>query len=142
MILADTSVWVEHLQNDRELLQGLVAVGEVLMHPLVFGELSCGRLPDRAQTLAQLGRLPRCPAISDEEVLLFLERHRLAGRGLSYIDVHVLATVATADIPLWTFDQKLRDQAFKLDLAADAFLNHLHIGTRPQAAPGGVAHPV
>ena len=141
MILADTSIWVEHLRNDQELLQGMIAVGEVWMHPLVLGELSCGHLPNRAQTLAQLGRLPRC-GIGEVEVLLFLERHGLAGSGLNYIDVHVLATAATTDTSLWTFDRKLRDQALKLGLAADAFLNDLRDGTRPQAASGSAAHPV
>ena len=126
MILADTSVWVEHLRNERELLQGLAAVGEVLMHPLVLGELSCGHLPDRGRTLAQLGRLPQCPPIADAEVLRFLERRRLAGSGLSYTDVHLLATAAITSTRLWAFDRKLRAEARAMKLAADAFLEELN----------------
>ena len=126
MILADTSVWVEHLRNERELLQGLTAVGEVLMHPLVLGELSCGHLPDRGRTLAQLGRLPQCPPIADAEVLRFLERRRLAGSGLSYTDVHLLATAAITSTRLWAFDRKLRAEARAMKLAADAFLEELN----------------
>ena len=127
MILADTSVWVEHLRNERELLQGLAAAGEVLMHPLVLGELSCGRLPDRGRTLAQLGRLPQCPPIADAEVLLFLERRRLAGSGLSYTDVHLLAAAAITGTRLWAFDRKLRAEARAMNLAADAFLEELKL---------------
>ena len=127
MILADTSVWVEHLRNERELLQGLAAAGEVLMHPLVLGELSCGHLPDRGRTLAQLGRLPQCPAVGDAEVLRFLERRRLAGSGLNYIDVHLLATAAVTNARLWAFDRKLRAEAQAMNLAADAFLEELSL---------------
>ena len=130
MILADTSVWIEHLRNGQELLQGMIAADEVQAHPLVIGELACGHLPDRARTLAQLGRLPQCPAVSDAEVLLFLERRRLAGSGLSYIDVHLLATAAITDTRLWAFDQQLRAQALALGLAADAFLEELEIPPR------------
>ena len=126
MILADTSVWVEHLRNERELLQGLTAAGEVLMHPLVLGELSCGHLPDRRQTLAQFGRLPQCPTLGDAEVLRFLERRRLAGSGLNYIDVHLLAAAAVTSTRLWAFDRKLRAEAQAMNLAADAFLEELN----------------
>ena len=126
MILADTSVWIEHLRSEQELLKGMIAVGEALAHPLVIGELACGHLPNRARTLAQLGRLPQCPAVSDAEVLLFLERHRLAGSGLNYIDIHVLATAATTGAPLWTFDRNLRAAALALNLAADSFLEKLN----------------
>ena len=135
MILADTSVWTEHLRNGQELLRGMIAADEVQAHPLVIGELACGRLPNRARTLAQLGRLPQCAAVSDAEVLLFLERRRLAGSGLSYIDVHLLATAAITDTQLWAFDQKLRAEALALGLAADAFLEELEI-------PPRAAHPL
>lgn len=108
MILVDTSVWVDHLnRGDAELVQQLER-GEVLVHPMVIGELACGTLRNRGQILADLMLLPFAPRATDAEALLFLERHQLMGRGLGFIDVHLLASVALdGGATLWTRDHRL-----------------------------------
>ena len=135
MILVDTSVWVEYLQRDKELLEHLILVDEVLVHPFVIGEVSCGHLPDRARVMEELHDLPRSLIASESDVLDFLVQHSLMGTGVNYIDVHLLTVAASRKIPLWTFDRKLRAAALALDLAADAFLEELEI-----PAPAG--HPL
>ena len=135
MILADTSVWVEHLNRDRELLEHLIAADEVLIHPFVVGELACGSLANRDQVMEDLHDLPCSPVVSEPGALDFLKRNHLMATGLNYIDVHVLAAAASADVPLWTFDRKLRAEALALNLAADAFLEELEI-------PPPAAHPL
>ena len=130
MILVDTSVWIEYLNRDRELLEHLIAADEVLIHPFVIGELACGGLPAREQVMKELHEMPRSPVASEPDTLDFIERNRLMNTGLNYIDVHLLAAASSAKTPLWTFDRKLRTAALGLNLAADAFLEELEIPPR------------
>lgn len=118
MILADTSVWVEHLRKGNPaLVEGLQA-GRVLTHPFVIGELACGNLRNRREVLDLLGRLPSAPAASHAEALNFLERRRLMGRGIGFVDVHLLASAAlAAPTRLWTLDKRLAAIARELQLA-------------------------
>jgi hypothetical protein len=118
MILVDTSVWVDHL---RARVPGLVAAleqGSVLSHPFVIGELACGNLKNRRDVLQLLGALPGATLATDHEALDFIERRALMGRGIGYIDVHLLASAALAGAAkLWTRDQRLAAVAMDLDLA-------------------------
>jgi hypothetical protein len=117
MILVDTSVWVEHLRFGDRRLAGLLDSAQVLTHPFVVGELACGNLRNRSDVLSLLQRLPQTPAADDAEVLFFIERHRLMGRGIGYIDVHLLAATALADpARLWTRDKRLVGIATDLKL--------------------------
>ena len=114
MILADTSVWIEHLRHgSRELIRRLEA-GEVACHPFVIGELACGRLHPRLEILALLERLPVVPAASHDEVMAFIDSRRLAGAGLGLIDVHLLASAMLGRARLWTLDRKLAATATAL----------------------------
>lgn len=108
MILVDTSVWIDHLRKgDAELARTLEA-GEVLAHPFVIGELACGNLANRNAILALLRTLPPAPVATGDEVMGFIERRKLMGRGIGYIDVHLLASVAlTRESRLWTRDKRL-----------------------------------
>ena len=108
MILVDTSVWIDHLRKgDAELARKLEA-GDVLAHPFVIGELACGNLANRHAILALLRTLPAAQVASDDEVLGFIERRKLMGRGIGYIDVHLLASLAlTHGSRLWTRDKRL-----------------------------------
>lgn len=117
MILVDTSVWIDHLRRgDAELSRSLDAV-LVLCHPFVLGELACGRLRDRETTLAALGDLPSAPLASHQEAMVFLNRYSLAGRGIGWVDVHLLASTALAgDAKLWTRDRRLAAVAADLDM--------------------------
>lgn len=117
MILVDTSVWVDHLRAGDEGLIALLSESRVVTHPFVIGELACGNLRGRAEVLRLLQDLPRIPVASDEEVLFFIERHGLVGRGIGYIDVHLLAATTLADSArLWTRDKRLIKVATDLKL--------------------------
>ncbi len=116
MILVDTSVWIDHLRVGEERLVALLNSSRVMVHPFVVGELACGNLRNRAEVLTLLKELPRAPVATDEEVLFFIERHALMGRGIGYVDAHLLAALSLADVArLWTRDKRL--------LAVSKFLN-------------------
>lgn len=117
MILADTSVWVDHLRGGDAALEGLLEESRVLVHPFIIGELACGNLQDREEVLNLLQYLPRAPLASHEEALFFIEKNALMGRGIGYIDAHLLAATALADDSLlWTRDKRLASVAADLDL--------------------------
>ncbi len=107
MILVDTSVWVEHLRRGLPQLATLLQEGEVLIHPWVIGELACSTLRNRSQVLELLLGLPAATVASDAEVLLLIERDRLMGRGIGYIDAHLLASARLSHCRLWTQDRRL-----------------------------------
>ena len=118
MILVDTSVWVEHLRSGNARLAEELETGRVLVHPFVIGELACGTLGNRRQVLDLLARLPSAPIATHAEALGFLERRSLMGRGIGFIDVHLLASVALAGQgQLWTRDRRLAVIANELHLA-------------------------
>jgi predicted nucleic acid-binding protein len=118
MILVDTSVWVDHLRRGDAALEAALDANVVAIHAFVIGELACGLLKSRESLLGLLRSLARLAAATDEEVLEFLERHRLMGRGLGYIDVHLLAATALqGDARLWTRDKRLERVAIEMALA-------------------------
>lgn len=109
MILVDTSVWVDHLRRGDAGLVDLLERSAVLVHPFVVGEIACGSLRNRESILELLQDLPAAVVASPDEVLKFIETHVLHGKGIGYVDVHLLAAVAlTPDATLWTRDTKLR----------------------------------
>ena len=118
MILADTSVWVEHLRHGLPRLATLLQGGEVLIHPSVIGELACGNLRNRSQVLELMQGLPAAKVASDAEVLLLIEREQLMGRGIGYVDVHLLAAARLSHCRLWTQDRRLAAVAEEQGLAA------------------------
>ncbi len=118
MILADTSVWIDHFRSGDATLARELDAGRILIHPMVIGELSCGMLRNRAQILDLLGRLPAMPVATHDEAMLFLEQRRLMGRGIGLVDVHLLASVALGPpARLWTRDRPLATVAAALSLA-------------------------
>ena len=118
MILADTSVWVDHLRASDKALVASLDAGMVLAHPFVTGELALGNLRQREFVLQALADLPHADVATDAEVLHFIERHALFGRGIGYIDAHLLAAVQlTAGTELWTNDKRLHGVAVQLGLA-------------------------
>lgn len=118
MILVDTSIWVEHLRSRNATLAAELGAGRVLAHPFVIGELACGNLQNRREVLDLLGRLPSVPTATHAEALGFLDRRALMGRGIGFIDVHLLASAAlAAPTRLWTRDRRLAAVASELDLA-------------------------
>ena len=117
MVLVDTSVWVEHLRRGVPELARLLDARLVVCHPFVLGELACGNLKNRREILDLLQALCTCPVATHEEVLSFLEANHLMGRGLGYIDIHLLASAKLSGIPLWTLDRPLAVAGAHLNVA-------------------------
>ena len=118
MILVDTSIWIDHLRGDNAALKRLLNAGGVQTHPFVIGELALGRMRQREIILAALSDLPRAELATDAEVLGFINREPLFGRGIGYVDAHLLASVRlTAGAEFWTRDARLRHVAEELGLA-------------------------
>jgi predicted nucleic acid-binding protein len=113
-ILVDTSVWIDHLRANSPVLRRRLDNDLVVCHSLVIGEIACGNLRHRAEVLESLAILPAAPTIDHEELLAFLETHKLFGQGLGWIDVHLLASTMLQQVTLWTLDQPLRNAARKL----------------------------
>jgi predicted nucleic acid-binding protein len=118
VILVDTSVWVDHLRRGDPQLVDLLERFQVVMHPFVVGELACGSLSERETVLELLQDLPPAVVAEGDEVLAFIEGHTLHGRGLGYVDVHLLASVLlTEGTSLWTRDKRLHSVARTLGVA-------------------------
>jgi len=116
MVLVDTSVWVSHLRRGVVLLETLLDEGEVLCHPFIIGELACGKIKNRTEILSLLRALPTAAAAEQEEVLWFIEAHRLMGVGLGLIDVHLLASAFLSGVSLWSMDRDLQTAAERLKI--------------------------
>ena len=107
MILVDTSVWIDHgRRSDRQLVAWLTE-GLVLGHPFVQAELASSDMPRRTEVLALFDQLPPATVVSHREMLDFVERHRLMGRGLGWIDLHLLASTLVSRAMLATRDARL-----------------------------------
>jgi predicted nucleic acid-binding protein len=117
MILVDTSVWVDHFRAGNRALQSLLEAAEVLAHPFVIGELACGTLHHRVEILTLLQALPNATAAEHDEVMRVVEHERLYGRGIGWIDAHLLASARLSDAALWTLDRRLSKIASGLSLA-------------------------
>lgn len=118
MILVDTSIWIDHLRQRDPILVDALESGRVLMHPFVIGELACGCLANRAEVLDLLAELPAATVATDPETRRFIDLHRLMGRGIGYIDAHLLAATAlSGETRLWTRDKRLAAIAADLRLA-------------------------
>jgi predicted nucleic acid-binding protein len=117
VILVDSSVWIEHFRSSDPKLRALLEQGRAVAHPFVIGELALGHLRKRAEVLSLLRALPRAPQASHEEVLAFVEMHRLPGSGVGWIDAHLLASAKLSGGRLWTRDRALVSMAERLGLA-------------------------
>lgn len=119
-MLADSSIWIDHIRQPNELLARALRARAVLLHPLVIGEIAMGSIASRSAVLASLTALPTAVRADDFEVLDFVERHRLFGTGLGLIDAHLLASaLLTPGAGLWTRDRRLREAAERLGVAGE-----------------------
>jgi predicted nucleic acid-binding protein len=116
-ILVDTSVWIDHLRDKDEQLVSLLKQNRVLMHSMVRGELACGCLHNRDQILSLLKNLPHISEASHDEALYCLEKNQLMGKGIGFIDLHLLASTFLAkNALLWTRDCRLNKLAYSLNI--------------------------
>ena len=106
-VLVDTSVWVDHFHRREPLLHDLLSSGQVATHPFIIGELACGHMSNRTEILKLLSELPVVTAATNEEVMHLIDKHRLGGKGIGWIDAHLLASALLSHTPLWTRDRKL-----------------------------------
>ena len=119
MILADTSIWIDHLRGGDAVMTEQLERGSIAMHPFVLGEIALGSLKSRAELLQLLEALPGTLIAADAEVMHMLDERALFGRGLGWVDVHLLAaTLLTPGLRLWTRDRRLHAVADEIGLAS------------------------
>jgi len=111
VILVDTSVWIEHFRRGSAGLAALLTGGLVLTHPMIVAELVCGNLKNRAAILSHLQALPSAAEASHQEVMRLVSDRRLAGKGIGWIDTHLIASALLSNCPLWTLDRRLVEAA-------------------------------
>lgn len=118
MILADTSVWISHLHRPRRDLMDALMGGQAVMHPFVIGELACGRIRRRKEQIALMRAMPAIAPASHDEVMVLIEERKLHGRGIGWVDAHLLAAALLAQARLLTDDRALQAAARVLGVAA------------------------
>lgn len=117
MILADTSVWINHFRSRHPRMAAALNDGQVVIHPFVIGELAIGNMPNRQSVLLELQTLPTTTAATHRDVLDLIANRRLSGSGIGYVDAHLLASVLISGrTRLWTADKRLAEIALKLDV--------------------------
>ena len=116
-LLADSSVWIDHLHKADDELSRALQAKEIYVHQAIIGELACGTLTRRAEVLARLIVLPELPNPTFGELLALVDRRKLWGRGLSWVDVQLLGAVLLAGAKLWTHDRPLHSVATELGAA-------------------------
>jgi predicted nucleic acid-binding protein len=119
MILADTSVWADHLRSPDAVMASCLEVGEITLHAFVIGELAIGSMPRYGAVLAALQKLPQIGVARSTEVLTFVWENKLMGTGIGFVDAHLLASTKLApDTQLWTRDKRLRRAAESMGIAS------------------------
>ena len=116
MILVDTSIWIDHLNNANAELIKLLNSSRVCTHPFIIGELSCGNISNRNEILSLLKALPRVEPALEEEVSALIEKRNLYGIGLGFVDINLIASALIHDVKIWTFDKSLMKIAKKLNI--------------------------
>jgi predicted nucleic acid-binding protein len=116
-LLADSSVWIDHLHETDEELSGALRAKQIYVHHAVIGELACGTLARRAEVLTRLMLLSELPDATFGELLALIDRRKLWGLGLSWVDVQLLGAVLLAGARLWTHDRPLHRVAQELGVA-------------------------
>jgi predicted nucleic acid-binding protein len=117
MILADTNVWIKHFRESDDELIAHLNIGFITCHPFIVGELACGNLGNRSEILMLLKTLPSLAVVETTEILDFIENKALMGRGLGYIDIHLLASAIMGNAVLWTYDRRLHEAATELSIS-------------------------
>jgi len=117
MILVDTSVWIDHFHHSDEDLKELLLSNQVCIHPFILGELCCGNISNRKEVLSLLRTLRSIDLVLDEEVFILIEDRKLYGKGLGFIDIHLLASAMIHQVPIWTRGKSLKQIAGDLGIS-------------------------
>ncbi len=119
MILADTSIWIDHLRSGSKEMRKHLTQGQIVTHPFIIAEIALGSLRERAKTLALLDLLPQVRLAQTNEVRLMIETRRLYSLGIGLTDAHLIASVfINSSTLLWTRDKALRKVAEGLGIHA------------------------
>jgi len=117
MILVDTSIWISHLREGNRHLEELLLNAQVICHPFVIGELACCNIKNRNEIISLLKALPMAQEVDFDEFLFFIDQNHLMGKGIGFVDIHLLASAKLAGVKLWTADKRLASAADQLKLA-------------------------
>ena len=116
MILVDTSVWIDHFHKKDHSLIKLLEDGLFYTHYFIIGELACGNLKNRDEILILLQSLPKVRVAEHDEVMYFLNHHKIFGKGLGYIDAHLLASCFLDNKLIFTRDKHLEQIAKEFNI--------------------------
>jgi predicted nucleic acid-binding protein len=120
VILADTSIWVDHLRNRNAEMEKYLSRGQILMHPFIIAELSLGSLRNRQNTLGDLESLLETKVAALSEVRHMIEAHTLYSKGIGLTDAHLIAScLITPGTQLWTRDVAMKKVAATLAILID-----------------------
>ncbi len=114
MVLVDTNIWINDLRKSDPALVGLLNHGSVVCHSFIIGELACGNLKNREEILGLFQSLPSTIVVEENEFMEFVETRKLMGRGLAFVDIHVLASAVVSGAVLWTGDKQLAQAATEI----------------------------
>ncbi len=117
MVLVDTNIWINHFRKTDKNLVAVLNLGSVACHPFIIGELAAGNLKNRVEILSLFKSLPPTPVVEPDEYLAFVESQQLMGKGLGFVDIHILASAVLSGVPLWTGDKRLAKCADDLGIA-------------------------
>lgn len=116
MILVDSSVWIDHFRNDNKLLSMLLSNGAIVMHEFILGELAIGNFKNRKVILSLLDSIPKLSKLTHDEFIYFLEQNSFYGRGVGFVDIHLLGSTKLAGVKIWTLDKSLLKLTESLNL--------------------------
>ena len=116
MILVDSSVWIEHFRTENRLLSGLLMQGAIVLHEFILGELAIGNFKNRKEILSLLDSIPKLSKLTHDEFIYFLEKHSFYGKGVGFVDIHLLGSTKLAGVKIWTLDKRLLQLAESLNL--------------------------
>ena len=117
MVLVDTSIWIDHLRKSISLLEDFLLEEKVAIHPMVIGEIACGNLSNRDEIISLLNALPKVIEATNDEVHFLIQSKQLYGKGLGWIDVHLLASCSISKISLWTRDKRLEKEGQRIGIS-------------------------
>ena len=118
LVLADSSIWIDHINKGDALLAEFLKQKRVVLHPMVLGEIAMGSLRQRNIFLEELRQLPIVGSASNAEVMAMVEWHGLHNKGIGFVDAHLLASVhIMQNTSLCTKDKRLHAQALRLEVA-------------------------